>query len=215
MLELFNLLPEAWKLSLAHQEVNLSRISTLISGRETVPHHLNIFRALEIPPASVKVVIVGQDPYPNSDDAMGLAFSVPEGKKNLPPTLRNIFKELKSDLGIENSSGDLTSWSNQGVLLLNRVLTTDAGVSMAHKGLGWEEFTNNVLQAISQSCSAAVLWGNAAKEVSSIFPKSTRIESPHPSPLSAHRGFFGSAPFSRVNQILKSTSQTEIDWRTD
>ncbi len=179
------------------------------------------YRALELtPPGKVKAVILGQDPYHGAGQAMGLSFSVPEGVK-LPPSLRNIFAELQTDLGIAPlQSGDLTSWAHRGVLLLNTALTVEAGKAGSHSGRGWERLTNACLAAIAErgDPAAFVLWGSHAQAVARTVPgiDSARhlvIASPHPSPLSAYRGFFGSRPFSRVNAFLGAQGHAPIDWR--
>jgi uracil-DNA glycosylase len=144
-------------------------------------------------------VIVGQDPYPTEGDANGLAFSVSRNE-DLPKSLQNIFKELQSDLGITRSSGDLTDWLNQGVFLINRILTTTAGHSLAHKDLGWQEFTEKVISQLGSSGAVGLLMGKHAQEMSKYFKN--YVLTPHPSPLSAYRGFFGSKAFSKVNSLL-------------
>ena len=161
--------------------------------------------------AAIKCVIVGQDPYPTKGNAHGLAFSVPPSVSKIPASLKNIFTELESDLGISTPKhGDLTPWVSQGVLLLNRVLTTQVGQSDAHKGLGWQVITEAIASAAANQNPVAVLWGKQAQELGDLF--SLKVESVHPSPLSAYRGFFGSKPFSQVNAMLKDTHRTEIDW---
>lgn len=175
----------------------------------------NVFRAFELTPLKdVRVVILGQDPYHDDDQAHGLSFSVRPGIK-LPPSLRNIYKELESDLGIMPAThGCLEQWARQGVMLLNSVLTVRAHEANSHRGQGWEEFTARVLEVIKQRPNVAfVLWGKPAKEIAgTIDDRHLVIESPHPSPLSAYRGFFGSRPFSRINAFLKQNGQPEIQW---
>ncbi|MFT7878768.1 MAG: uracil-DNA glycosylase [Sulfurimonas sp.] len=177
------------------------------------------FNALNATPLDkVKVVILGQDPYPTEGHAHGLAFSVMPEVKPLPKSLQNINRELYDDLGIDNAhTGYLQPWAKQGVLLLNAVLTVEAGRSNAHQGKGWETFTQSVIELINEKCEHVVfiLWGNyAQKKGASIDPeKHLVIKSPHPSPLSAYRGFFGSRPFSRTNDYLRSHGISEIDWR--
>jgi uracil-DNA glycosylase len=160
----------------------------------------NVFRAFEISPDQVKVVVVGQDPYPTSGDAIGLAFAVSRDEK-LPKSLQNLFKELQSDLGVIRTSGDLGIWQEQGVLLLNRILTTPTGQPLGHANIGWEEFTEKIIGYLGQTGAVALLMGNKAQEMGKYFDK--KIETAHPSPLSAYRGFFGSKPFSRINQLLE------------
>jgi uracil-DNA glycosylase len=159
----------------------------------------NVFKVFTLSPSDVRVVIVGQDPYPTKGDANGLAFSVSRNE-NLPKSLQNIFKELQSDLGISRSDGDLTDWQNQGVFLINRVLTTTIGNSLAHKDLGWQEFTEKVIAYLGSLGSVALLMGKHAEEMSKYFEN--YVITPHPSPLSAYRGFFGSKAFSKVNALL-------------
>lgn len=184
--------------------------------KEIYPEFDQIFSALkETPYEKVKVVILGQDPYHEKGQAHGLAFSVMEGTK-LPPSLKNIFKELKDDLNLEvPSSGCLLPWAKQGVLLLNTVLTVREGKANSHKGKGWERFTDHVIDKLSERKETVVfiLWGNSAiSKAKRIESHHEIISSVHPSPLSAHRGFFGSKPFSRTNAILRGLGQEEIDW---
>lgn len=165
----------------------------------------------------VKVVIIGQDPYHQPGQAMGLSFSVPKTMK-MPPSLMNIFKELKSDCGIENDHGDLSSWAKQGVFLINTILTVEEGKPMSHQNLGWERFTDEVLKTLSERERPMVfiLWGNHARSKKKMIASHHLIlESSHPSPLGAYRSFWGSKPFSKTNEFLLSTGQTPIDWRND
>ena len=175
----------------------------------------NVYRAFELTSLpEVRVVILGQDPYHDADQAHGLSFSVRPGVK-APPSLRNIFRELQSDLGISPAvHGCLDAWARQGVLLLNTVLTVRAHEAHSHRGKGWEEFTSRMVQAINQQPHVAfLLWGKPAQEIAgTLAERHLIIESPHPSPLSAYRGFFGSRPFSRINSFLKQTGQPEIHW---
>ena len=210
-MKLFDLLPQHWRTELGSGARTLDSIS--LAG-DCNPDRTNIFRAFELPISQLKVCIVGQDPYPNPEHAMGLSFSVPNSVTKLPPTLRNIFQEMKSDLGIENRKGDLTPWHNQGVFLMNRVLTTEPGISQAHKGIGWESFTNEVVKFLATKDIVFILWGASAAELEKYIDYSKVIRSAHPSPLSAYRGFFGSKPFSRSNQILRNLGLNEIDWQT-
>ena len=186
-------------------------------GTGTVyPHPKNIFRAFELTPFdAVKVVILGQDPYHGPKQAHGLSFSVVEGVRN-PPSLQNIFKELREDMGAVPESGDLTRWAEQGVLLLNATLTVRAGQANSHQGKGWERFTDAVIRKLSDEREGLVfiLWGNYARSKKSLidFAKHEIIESPHPSPLSAYAGFFGSKPFTRTNAYLESRGSTPIAW---
>jgi uracil-DNA glycosylase len=161
----------------------------------------------------VRVVIVGQDPYPNISDAIGLSFSVPPRKSGLPGSLMNIQKEIITDIGSTTTSdGDLTRWADQGVMLLNRTLTVSAGESASHSSLGWAAVTETVVKHLAFQGVIAVLWGNSARELAQHFSEDHRVEGVHPSPLSAHRGFLGSKPFSQVNQKLLGQNQAPIIW---
>ncbi len=182
------------------------------------PPPKQVFRAFELCPFNkTKVVILGQDPYHGPGQANGLAFAVGE-KVTLPPSLRNIFKELESDVGqpLKNRSGDLERWAKQGVLLLNATLTVRSRTAGSHQSQGWEEFTDAVIRALSECREHLVfiLWGNYARSKGAHIDRSKHcvIESPHPSPFSAHNGFFGSKPFSKTNAYLKETGQQPIDW---
>lgn len=164
---------------------------------------------------NVRVVILGQDPYHDDGQAHGLSFSV-KPRVKLPPSLRNIFKELRSDLGIESAShGCLEAWARQGVLLLNTVLTVRAHEPNSHRGKGWEQFTTRVIQCVNEGPPIVfVLWGNPAQEKASLIDERHLIlRSPHPSPLSARRGFFGSRPFSKINAFLESQGEKPINWQ--
>ena len=176
-----------------------------------------IFRAFDLCPLDkLKVVIIGQDPYHGEGQAMGLSFSVPE-HISAPPSLKNIFKEISSDLGISMSGKpDLSSWAEQGVLLLNTVLTVRAGQAHSHASLGWETFTDKVISLINQHREGVVflLWGSHAQKKGAIIDKQRHhvLKAPHPSPLSAHRGFFGCNHFVLANQWLEQRGETPIDW---
>ncbi|MGA4516808.1 uracil-DNA glycosylase [Solibacillus silvestris] len=183
------------------------------------PKKENIFNALQLTDYdNVKVVILGQDPYHGPNQAHGLSFSVEKGQK-LPPSLKNMMKELQQDIGCEiPEHGDLTSWAKQGVLLLNTVLTVQAGIANSHKGQGWEQFTNAVIELLAKREQPIVflLWGKPAQSkrmlIEQISSNHIILQSPHPSPLSAHRGFFGSRPYSKANEALLSLGQQPIDW---
>lgn len=175
-----------------------------------------ILKALELTSLSdCKVVILGQDPYHGPGQAMGLSFSVPNGTK-LPPSLRNIFKEREEDLKVSPMGGDLSDWAKQGVLLLNRVLTVEASKAGSHRGLGWEEFTESLIKAVSEKKEGVcfILWGSDAHSIEKHIDTSKHrvIKSVHPSPLSAYRGFFSSKPFSKVNKAMKELGYDEISW---
>ena len=209
---LFDQLHPEWQSELARHKELIESIDQFIQDREIAPTYDRVFRALSDPIASTKVVIFGQDPYPKKGHAHGLAFSVDDSVTPLPASLRNIFKELKSDVGIDRIKGNLSDWCEQGVMLINRVLTTDAGQSMAHAQLGWQEVTNSVARVLGNRGVLAVLWGNSALELKSFFVEDNVIASVHPSPLSAYRGFFGSSPFSQVNAKLVAKGYKEIIW---
>jgi uracil-DNA glycosylase len=189
--------------------------SQMSAGIQILPDPENIFRALSLPVGKVKVLIIGQDPYPTPGHAMGLAFSVPSEVSPLPRSLSNIVSELQSDMRCDRPlNGDLSSWANQGVLLLNRVLTVSAGDAGSHRGKNWEEITSSLVQfLVSNNPSVvAVLWGKDAQKLGYVFPQENVIVSVHPSPLSASRGFFGSKPFSKANELLMSKRITPILW---
>ena len=169
------------------------------------PTYSDVFNVFVTPPEKVKVVIVGQDPYPTAGDAMGLAFSVNRSEK-LPKSLANIYTELFDDLGIRRNSGDLRDWQEQGVFLINRILTTPIGNPLGHKGIGWEDFTEKIIAHLGKSGAVGLLMGKPAQEMAKYFSKS--VLTPHPSPLSAYRGFFGAKPFSAVNALL----EVSIKW---
>ncbi|PKQ17730.1 MAG: uracil-DNA glycosylase [Actinobacteria bacterium HGW-Actinobacteria-8] len=185
----------------------------LDSGRTYLPAESAILNAFARPLAEVRVLIVGQDPYPTPGDPMGLAFSVPRGRP-MPRSLANIARELKADTGEELTSGDLTAWADQGVMLLNRCLTARSGESRSHRGHGWEAFTEHAIRtlAVRGGPLVAVLWGRDAQAMAPMLGNVPRIESPHPSPLSASRGFFGSRPFSRTNALLTQQGTSPIAW---
>ena len=195
----------------------LDRISPDIYGPNTLPARDDVMRAFDLAPGDVKVLILGQDPYPTPGHAMGLSFSTQPGVRP-PRSLVNIYAELESDLGLVLSDagradGDLTSWFNQGVMLLNRVLTVEAGNAGSHRKMGWEEVTEAAIRALNRPELVAILWGKDAQSAARFIPDATIIASPHPSPLSARRGFFGSKPFSRANEALLQAGEVAIDWQ--
>lgn len=205
------LVHDSWKAIFQPVHSQIEAVLKRLDGEETTPPLSQIFAAFEIPLESVKVVIVGQDPYPTEGYATGMAFSVCKGVAPLPGSLRNILKELQSDVGATPpDQGDLTPWCENGVLLLNRVLTTKVGVSNAHGSLGWQEITEHICRELGRRKIVAILWGRSAHELAPLFP--LHILGVHPSPLSAHRGFFGSKPFSKVNEILRGAGKAEVDW---
>lgn len=187
-------------------------------GKDILPRSSLWLNALNsTAPEDVKVAILGQDPYPTPGHAHGLCFSVQADVRPLPKSLVNIYKELADDLGIVNHSGNLQRWADQGVLLLNSILTVERGKPGSHQGRGWEQFTDKVISVINQQDRPIVfvLWGNYAQKKGAVIdaPQHTVIRSPHPSPLSAYRGFFGSRPFSRINRLLEDSGQSTIDWQ--
>lgn len=185
---------------------------------QVFPPSRDLFKAYELCPYhKVKVVILGQDPYHNVGQAQGMSFSVPKDVP-LPPSLQNIFKEIRDDLSIlEPDCGDLSYWAKQGVLLLNTVLTVRAHQAFSHRGIGWEEFTDATIRAIEEKEDPVVyiLWGTPAQKKRSMIRQKKRLvlTAPHPSPLSAYRGFFGSKPFSKCNAYLRKEGVEEIDWQ--
>ena len=210
--QLFDQLHTDWKLVLSKHKASIDQIEEKLLGSDCAPEFESVFRTLSDSIENARVVIFGQDPYPSKGHANGLAFSVNSSVSPLPPSLRNIFAELATDCGVERLDGDLTDWFDQGVLLVNRVLSTEAGTSLAHADFGWNEITETVAQELGNRDVVAILWGKNAGELSEFFRPEWRIESVHPSPLSAYRGFFGSKPFSRCNDILLSNNMRAIDW---
>lgn len=195
----------------------------LRTGKHLLPDKADWLNAFAATPFDdVRVVILGQDPYPTPGHAHGLSFSVRPTVRPLPKSLINIFQELRDDLGIENTRGDLTPWAEQGVLLLNAVLTVPAGQSAAHQNQGWEVLTDAAIEALAarEKPVVFVLWGAFAQKKRALIEPHNRdrrhliIQSPHPSPLSAYRGFFGSRPFSKINAFLEARGEPPIDWRT-
>jgi uracil-DNA glycosylase len=188
----------------------------LAAGRTYLPAGDRILRAFERPLSDVRVLIVGQDPYPTPGHAVGLSFSVAPEVRPLPRSLVNIFRELYDDLGVDPpTNGDLTPWADAGVLLLNRVLTVAPGAAGSHRGRGWESVTECAIKALAARGGplAAILWGRDAQGLKAMLGGIPWVESPHPSPLSASRGFFGSRPFSRVNDLLVRQGGAPLDWR--
>ncbi|MEU2251757.1 uracil-DNA glycosylase [Nocardia xishanensis] len=188
------------------------------AGRGYLPAGENVLRAFQRPFDKVRVLIVGQDPYPTPGHAMGLSFSVAPDVSPVPRSLANIFAELHKDLGHPTPScGDLSPWSDQGVLLLNRVLTVSPGQPASHRGKGWEAVTEQAIRALvaRDEPLVAILWGRDASTLKPLLSQAEvpYIESAHPSPLSASRGFFGSRPFSRVNELLDELGAEPVDWR--
>lgn len=209
-----------WAEALTPIEPDLVRMGAflreeLAAGRGYLPDGDHILRAFARPLAAVKVLIVGQDPYPTPGHPVGLSFSVAPDVRPLPGSLRNIFTELVDDLGVRTpSTGDLSAWADAGVLLLNRTLTVTPGVPNAHRGKGWEPVTERAITALVERGGplAAVLWGKDAQSLQPKLGAVPFVASSHPSPLSSYRGFFGSRPFSRVNALLAEQGGEPVDW---
>lgn len=185
------------------------------AGNGYLPAGADVLRAFTYPFDQVKVLIIGQDPYPTPGHAMGLSFSVQPDVRPLPRSLNNIFKEYSADLGLPTpTNGDLTPWCEQGVALFNRVLTVRRGAPASHRGKGWEAITEHAIKQLvaREKPLVAILWGRDAQNLQKWLPGVPCICSPHPSPLSASRGFFGSRPFSRTNEYLRQMGASEVDW---
>jgi uracil-DNA glycosylase len=186
------------------------------AGRRYLPAGDRVLRAFQRPLDGVKVLIVGQDPYPTPGHPIGLSFAVDRHVAPLPRSLDNIYRELQTDLDIPPAPhGDLSAWSDQGVMLLNRVLTVRPGASASHRGWGWEKVTEHAIRSLVDRGGplVAILWGRDAANLRPLLGQVPIIESPHPSPLSASRGFFGSRPFSRANALLEQQGTAPVDWR--
>lgn len=186
------------------------------AGHRVLPAGDRILAAFQRPMSAVRVLIVGQDPYPTPGHPIGLSFATSPEVRPIPRSLQNIYRELNDDLGIAPvPHGDLTGWADHGVMLLNRVLTVRAGAPASHRGKGWEAFTEHAIRALVARGGplVAILWGSDARSLGPMLGSVPRIESPHPSPLSASRGFFGSKPFSRANAALEAQGSAPVDWR--
>ncbi|VXC43178.1 Uracil-DNA glycosylase [Arthrobacter sp. 9AX] len=225
-LPLDELMAPDWAAALAGVESELRQVLTFLAGEVATGHRVlpspsNVLRAFRQPLADVKVLIVGQDPYPTPGHAVGLSFSVDPRTRPIPRSLANIYRELESDLGLPaRVHGDLSAWAGQGVLLLNRVMTVRAGAAGSHRGKGWEKITAAAVTAVaarrrrdgSPMPLVAVLWGKDAEGVRPLLYGAPAVASAHPSPLSASRGFFGSRPFSRVNELLRAQGAPDVTW---
>jgi uracil-DNA glycosylase len=217
---LADLIDPGWAKALAPVEGRITELgdflrAELAAGRGYLPAGPNVLRAFTRPLDDVRVLIVGQDPYPTPGHAVGLSFSVAPDVRPLPRSLNNIFRELRDDLGVAApSSGDLTPWTDRGVMLLNRCLTVAPGSPGAHRGKGWEDVTDQAIRALLERDEplVAILWGRDAQNLRPLLVDVPRVESAHPSPMSADRGFFGSRPFSRVNTLLVELGGDPIDW---
>jgi uracil-DNA glycosylase len=225
-LPLDTLVTADWAQALAPVEGALRRVLAFLAaevaaGHQVLPSPSNVLRAFRQPFAAVKVLIVGQDPYPTPGHAVGLAFAVDGRTRPIPRSLANIYKELEADLGIPaRVHGDLGAWTEQGVLLLNRVLSVRAGLAGSHRSKGWEEVTTAAITAVASRHApdgrpaplVALLWGKDAESVRPLLGETPVLASAHPSPLSAARGFFGSRPFSHANALLKEQGADAVDW---
>lgn len=206
MLDLVDHIPSAWRVVLASHRDQIVRIDKALSelidtGAQVMPSPERIFSALEIEPEQVRVVVIGQDPYPTPGMAIGRAFAVEEGSARIPGSLRNILKERRDDVGGPDPSVSLIQWQEQGVLLLNRTLTVEVGKAGSHVSLGWQRITEAIAKVAAENGAIGLLWGKHAGEMAGIFTRGY-VSGVHPSPLSAHRGFFGSRPFSKANLLL-------------
>ncbi len=218
---LTDLVAPDWADALAPVEDRISAMGAflreeLAAGHGYLPAGDHILRAFSLPLADVRVLILGQDPYPTPGHPVGLSFSVAPDVRPLPGSLVNIYRELKSDLGIEPAQhGDLTHWFDQGVLLLNRVLTVRPGAPASHRGKGWEEVTACAVEALAKRGGplVAILWGRDAQTARPMLGSVPVIASAHPSPLSARNGFYGSRPFSQTNRLLEERGAAPIDWQ--
>jgi len=210
----------SWARALAPVEETLTELGEFLraeiaAGRGYLPGGAHVLRAFEQPLDEVRVLVVGQDPYPTPGHPIGLSFAVAPDVRPIPRSLVNIYTELQSDLGVPApTSGDLTPWAERGVLLLNRVLTVRPGTPASHRGKGWEQVTDCAIDALVARGGplVAILWGRDARSLRSRLDGIPCVESPHPSPLSARSGFFGSRPFSRVNHLLEQQGATPLDW---
>ena len=208
------LAPVAPELAALHERLRAEQAA----GRAYLPAEVDVLRAFRAPLADVKVLIVGQDPYPTPGHPIGLSFATAREVRPLPRSLQNIYRELHDDLGIEPAvHGDLGAWSAQGVMLLNRVLTVAPGVAGAHRGWGWETIPDHAIRTLvaRDTPLVGVLWGRDAAALAPLLGATPLIESAHPSPLSARRGFFGSRPFSRANALLAAQGASPVDWTVD
>ena len=210
-----------WAEALAPVEDRLAELGRFLNaeraeGQRVLPAGDRILAAFQRPLADVRVLIVGQDPYPTPGHPIGLSFATAPDVRPVPRSLQNIYKEMREDLGIEPAAhGDLSAWADHGVMLLNRVLTVRAGTPASHRGKGWEAFTEHAIRVLVARGGplVAILWGNDARSLGPMLGSVPRIESAHPSPLSASRGFFGSKPFSRANAALEAQGAEPVDWR--
>jgi uracil-DNA glycosylase len=205
---------DSWQPLFKHFQTDLAAIETVIASQRIAPAYENVLRVFGFPIDHYRVVIVGQDPYPTPGYATGLAFSVNAEVTKLPASLKNIFTEYVSDTGFSYpNTGDLSQWANEGVALLNSSLTLNLDDKSEHLSIGWQRITAAALDALADRGCVAILWGSHAQKMGLEFSDTHKIESVHPSPLSAYRGFFGSKPFTKCNQMLISSGQVPVDWR--
>jgi uracil-DNA glycosylase len=218
---LSNIVEAGWATALDPVKDQIAKMGDFLrgqvaAGKRYLPAGENVLRAFKQPFDDVKVLIVGQDPYPTPGHPVGLSFSVDPKVTRLPGSLVNIFAEYSADLGYPTpANGDLSPWAERGVLLLNRVLTVEPGKPGSHRGKGWEEVTEQAIRALAARDRplVAILWGRDARNLAPVLGDVPRIESAHPSPMSAHNGFFGTRPFSRANQLLARQSAEPVDWK--
>ena len=216
-----DLVGEGWAQALAPVRDDIARMGDFLraevaAGRPFLPAGEQVFAAFQMPFDQVRVLIVGQDPYPTPGHPIGLCFAVAADVRPFPKSLQNIFREYEDDLGLPApSTGDLTPWVEQGVLLLNRSLTVRPGAPASHRGKGWEAITAQAITALAARGGplVAILWGRDARDLRPALGATPVLEAPHPSPLSAARGFFGSRPFSRANAFLQQQGAPPVDWR--
>jgi len=213
-----------WAEALAPVDEQIARMGQFLreeiaAGRGYLPHGDHVLRAFSRPLSQVKVLVVGQDPYPTPGHPVGLSFSVARDVRPIPRSLTNIYQELATDVGVPPAThGDLTAWADQGVMLLNRALTVGPGRPASHRGRGWEAVTDQAIRTLALRAKegvplTAILWGRDAQSLKAELTPVPWVESAHPSPLSAHRGFLGSRPFSLVNRMLEEQGGTPVDWR--
>ena len=205
---------DSWKPLFKDYQADLTAIQAVIASQRITPAHENVLRIFSFPIDHYRVVIVGQDPYPTPGYANGLAFSVDAEVIKLPASLKNIFTEYVSDTGYSYPlNGDLSKWANEGVALLNSSLTLNLDDKSEHLRIGWQRITNAALEIFADHGCVSILWGSQAQKLGSHFSTSHKVESVHPSPLSAYRGFFGSKPFTKCNERLVASGQLPINWR--
>ncbi|MEW6964382.1 uracil-DNA glycosylase [Trueperella pyogenes] len=222
-MSLSTIMDPEWAQAMAPMEADIHAMGDFLraenaAGHGYLPAGKNVLRTFSYPLSKVRVLIVGQDPYPTPGHPIGLSFAVERNVCSIPRSLSNIYRELYDDLGIPPAShGDLTPWCENGVMLLNRVLTVRPGAPASHRGKGWEKITDHAIRTLAQRNQplVAILWGRQAQELAPLLRTTPTITSAHPSPLSATRGFFGSKPFSRVNALLIEQGAQPIDWRLE